>query len=146
MKKITSLTAILFAVSGITFAQEKEGKEHITVPSIVQTALHKKYPEAKKVSWEKENANYEANWGGKSGEDNSVQFSADGKFIEMVKAIPVNDLPKPVFAYVNEHYKGIKITEAGKVTDAAGKTWYEAEVKGKDVIFDENGNFTKSEK
>jgi hypothetical protein len=146
MKKIIGVTAILFTLSGTTFAQEKESKEHINVPSVVKTALYKKYPEAKKVTWEKENGNYEANWGGKSGEDNSVQYTPSGSFIEIVKAIPASELPQPVFTYVKQHYNGAKITEAGKVTDAAGKTSYEAEVKGKDVIFDENGNFIKSEK
>jgi hypothetical protein len=38
---------------------------------------------------------------------------------------------------------GVKITEAGKVTDAKGRTRYEAEVKGKDMLFDEKGNFIK---
>ena len=108
--------------------------------------MYKKYPEAKKVTWEKENGNYEANWGGKSGEDNSVQFTPAGNFIEIVKAIPVNELPATTIAYVKEHYKGSKITEAGKVTDAKGKISYEAEVKGKDIIFDENGKFVKAEK
>jgi hypothetical protein len=147
MKKIMSLAAILFALSTATFAQEKgEGNEHINVPAKVKTAFMQKYPEAKKVSWEKENGNYEANWGGKSGEDNSVQFTPSGSFIEIVKAIPVSQLPANVGAYVKQHYKGEKITEAGKVTDANNKTSYEAEIKGKDVIFDENGNFVKAEK
>ena len=155
MKKTMSLIAILFALSTASFAQKKnnekneekhEGKEKITVPAAVKGALSKKYPNATKVTWEKENGNYEANWGGKSGEDNSVQFTPSGDFIEIVKAISVSELPKPVIAYVKEHYKGAKITEAGKVTDAQGKLSYEAEIKGKDVIFDENGNFVKAEK
>ncbi len=147
MQKIMSLVIIFIVLSIATFAQEKsEGNEHIQVPSKVTTALKQKYPEAKNVGWEKENGNYEANWGGKSGEDNSVQFTPQGSFVEIVKAIPVNDLPHNIITYVNEHYKGSKITEAGKVTDAAGKTSYEAEVKGRDIIFDENGNFLKAEK
>ncbi len=146
MKKILSFAAILFALSSTSFAQENEGHEKIKVPSPVQTALKQKYPEAKNVGWEKENGNYEANWGGKSGEDNSVQFTPSGNFIEIVKAIPVSELPQNVTTYVDQHYKGIKITEAGKVTDAKGNTSYEAEVKGKDVIFDEHGNFVKAEK
>lgn len=146
MKKIMSLVAVLFTLSTATFAQEKaEGSEHINVPAKVKSALMQKYPEAKKVGWEKENGNYEANWGGKSGEDNSVQFTPAGNFIEIVNAIPVSQLPAKVPAYVNQHYKGAKITEAGKVTDAKGKTSYEAEVHGKDIIFDENGNFVKAE-
>ena len=117
----------------------------MTVPATVKSALSKKYPFATKVTWEKEKGNYEANWGGKSGEDNSVQYTPTGDFIEMVKAIPVSQLPKPVFAYVKEHYKGANITEAGKVTDAKNKLSYEAEVHGKDIVFDEKGNFVKAE-
>lgn len=145
MKKIIGLTAILFAIISATFAQENESNKHINVPAKVKTALMQKYPEAKKVGWEKENGNYEANWGGKSGEDNSVQFTPSGSFIEIVKAIPVGELPAKVANYVKQHYDGAKITEAGKVTDAKGKLSYEAEVHGKDVIFDENGNFVKAE-
>jgi Putative beta-lactamase-inhibitor-like, PepSY-like len=146
MKKTLIVMAILFAFTATAFPQENESHEKLNVPSVVKTALYKKYPDAKKVTWEKENGNYEANWGGKSGEDNSVQFTPSGKFIEIVKAIPVSDLPKSVFTYINEHYKGSKITEAGKVTDVNGNTSYEAEVKGKDIIFDQNGNFVKAEK
>ncbi|MDQ2718603.1 MAG: PepSY-like domain-containing protein [Bacteroidota bacterium] len=154
MKKVFGFAAIMFALSTATFAQEKnekneeqkEMKNKITVPAPVKTALAKKYPEASKVTWEKENGNYEANWGGKSGEDHSVQFTPSGNFIEIVNAIQVSELPSSVSAYVKTHYKGTKITEAGKVTDAKGKTSYEAEIHGKDVIFDENGNFVKAEK
>ena len=152
MKKVFSIIAILFALSTASFAQKekdekgkKEGKEKITVPAAVKPALSKKYPEATKVTWEKEKGNYEANWGGKSGEDHSVQFTPAGDFIEIVNAIPVSDLPQPVLDYVKEHYKGAKITEAGRVTDAKGKISYEAEVHGKDIVFDEKGNFIKKE-
>lgn len=115
------------------------------VPAGVKSALAKKYPEATKVNWEKEKGNYEANWGGKSGEDNSVVFTPAGVFVEIVKAIPISTLPKSVAPYVKAHYKGAKIKEAGKVTDAAGKTMYEAEIKGGDLIFDENGTFIKKD-
>ena len=149
MKKVFGLAAIMLALSTATFAQEKneekEEQKKITVPAAVRTALSKKYPDALKVGWEKENGNYEANWGGKSGEDHSVQFTPSGNFIEIVNAIPVTELPKSTIAYIKEHYKGAKITEAGKVTDTKGKTSYEAEVHGKDIIFDENGNFVKAE-
>ena len=146
MKKTFGIIAILLAISSASFAQEKvEAKKKISVPLAVKNALSKKYSTAAKVTWEKEKGNYEANWGGKSGEDNSVQFTPSGDFIEIVNAIPVNKLPAPVLTYVKEHFKGAKITEAGKVTDAKGKTFYEAEVNRKDIVFDEKGNFVKSE-
>ncbi|MCR8557452.1 PepSY-like domain-containing protein [Mucilaginibacter sp. BJC16-A38] len=142
MKKRFLLAALIAVVSGTVSAQDLKSS---IVPAVVKEALAKKYPEATKVTWEKEKGNYEANWGGKSGEENSVQFTPSGTFIEIVKAIPVADLPKGIVPYVKEHYKGAKIKEAGKVTDAAGKTMYEAEIKGKDLIFDENGNFIKKD-
>lgn len=155
MKKVIGLMAILFALSAPTFSQEKGekgeknekgSKAKINVPAVVKSALIKKYPAATKVTWEKEKGNYEANWGGKSGEDNSVQFTPSGEFIEIVNAIPVTELPAPVVAYVKGHYNGAKITEAGRVTNAKGEMSYEAEVNGKDIIFDEKGNYLKSEK
>lgn len=134
---------LLATVTGISaHAQDLKSSD---VPGSVKSALLKKYPEAKKASWEKEKNNYEANWGGKSGEDNSVQFTPAGEFIEIVKAISVSELPKSVAAYVKQHYKGAKITEAGRVTNAKGKISYEAEVNRKDIIFDESGNFVKAE-
>ncbi|MCO5947487.1 PepSY-like domain-containing protein [Mucilaginibacter flavidus] len=142
MKKALVLAAIILSVAINLKAQDLKAKD---VPAVVKEALMKKYPEAAKVSWEKEKGNYEANWGGKSGEDNSVMFTPAGTFIEIVKAIPVTDLPKSIAPYIKAHYNGAKIKEAGKVTNAAGKTMYEAEIKGKDLIFDENGNFIKKD-
>lgn len=141
MKNVV-LAAALVLAAGALQAQDLKSKD---VPAVVKQALAKKYPEAAKVGWEKEKGNYEANWGGRSGEDNSVMFKPDGTFIEIVKAIPLSSLPKNIAPYVKEHYNGAKIREAGKVTDATGKTMYEAEIKGGDLIFDENGNFLKKD-
>lgn len=126
--------------------EEKEQKSELHVPAAVKAALMKKYPTANKVTWEKEHGNFEANWGGKDGEANSVLFTPAGDFLEIVEAIPVNELPAASLQYIKTHYKSSKIKEAGKVTDKNGKTTYEAEVNGKDVIFDLKGNFVKEEK
>jgi hypothetical protein len=138
-------TTFLFVVAGVVLsarllAQDVKSKQ---VPAVVKEALAKKYTTAIKVAWEKEKGNYEANWGGKSGEDTSVQFTPSGIFVEEVNAIPVNQLPLSVAAYVKEHYNGTKIKEAGKVTDAEGRKMFEAEIKGRDLIFDESGKFIK---
>ena len=130
----------LCLVTGNAMAQRLKDSE---VPAAVKTALMKRYPSATGVGWEKEKGNYEANWGGKSKEDHSVMFTPDGTFVEMVDAMPVSGLPAGVATYVKTHYPGAKITEAGKVTDAQGRTRYEAEVKGKDLLFDEKGAFVK---
>jgi hypothetical protein len=113
------------------------------IPSVVTDALTKKYPTASKITWEKEHGNLEANWGGKSGEDMSVQFTPAGGFVEQTQAIAVSTLPAAIPEYAKAHYKGVKITEAGKVTNAKNETMYEVEIKGKDVLFDKDGNFMK---
>lgn len=130
------------AITGVAIAQKVKSAN---VPAGVKTALSSKYPASAtaKVTWEKEKGNFEANWGGKSGEDMSVQYTAAGEFVEQVVAISPSELPAGVGAYVKQHYKGVKITEAGKVTDAKGTIMYEAEIHGKDLIFDEKGNFMK---
>jgi uncharacterized protein YceK len=118
----------------------------VTVPQTVKDSFSQKYPQAKKVSWESENGNYEANWGGKDGEANSVTYTPSGTFVEIVKEIPESQLPASVHSYIQEHFKSAKFGDVGKVLDAQGKTSYEVEINGKDVIFDENGNFVKEEK
>lgn len=149
MKKILGVAAILFVLNSTTFAQENEGgHEHINVPAVVKNANMKKYPESKnqKITWEKEKGNYEANWGGKDGEANSVTYTPSGTFVEIVKEIPVSQLPKAAKDHIKAHYKNAKFGDVGKVLDAQGKTSYEVEINRKDVIFDENGNFVKEEK
>ena len=116
------------------------------VPKEVKAAFLAKYPESSKlkVAWEKEKANYEANWGGKSGEDNSALFTPTGTFIELVKAIAINQLPAKALAYIKKNRANVKIMEAGLVNDASGTVTYEAEMKGgKELVFDKDGNFIK---
>ena len=140
MKTAFALLCTLTVFNFPLCAQRLSSKE---LPPAVKSAFAKKYPEAQKVTWEKEKGNFEANWGGKSGEDNSVQFSASGNFLEITKAIPISQLPKLINSYVKEHYKGSKITEAGQITDARGETSFEVEVNRKDLIFNGKGDFLK---
>jgi hypothetical protein len=133
---------LLFAFS---FSADAQKLKKADVPSAAQNALTHHYPTAAHVVWEKEKGNYEANWGGRSGEDSSVIFTPAGQLVEMAVAIQVSDLPAGVAAYVKKNYPGVRITEAGRVKDANGKISYEAEVKGKDLLFDEAGVFIKKD-
>ncbi|HWZ34906.1 MAG TPA: PepSY-like domain-containing protein [Mucilaginibacter sp.] len=138
--------AILLLAGGMLSGTATVAQKVKTAPPAVLSALKAKYPQATKITWEKEKGNFEANWGGKSGEDMSVTFTPAGAFVEQVEAITTAQLPQAAQTYVKAHYKGAKISEAGKVTDAAGKISYEAEVKGKDLVFDDKGAFLKAEK
>jgi hypothetical protein len=139
---LSGMLACCVFSSGPILAQRLRSAD---VPAVVKAALQNKYPAASGVTWEKEKGNFEANWGGKSGEDNSVTYTPQGNFVEIVVAIPVSQLPAAITAYVKANYSRAKITEAGRVTDAAGKIRYEAEVRGKDLLFDENGNIVKKD-
>ncbi|MBK0378513.1 PepSY-like domain-containing protein [Mucilaginibacter segetis] len=145
MKKISAMLMLAAAMLFGASAQAQKVKSSL-VPASVTTAFKTKYPKAYKVTWEKENGNFEANWGGKSGEDMSVVFTPSGSFVEQVEAISVSALPTAANAYIKAHYAGKKVSEAGKVTDAAGKITYEAEIKGMEVVFDQKGTFIKAGK
>lgn len=137
---------IIAAVAGSLVTSALFAQSIISVPKAVKEAFAQKFPQATPVNWEKEKGNYEANWGGKSGEDNSALYTSGGQFIELAKAISVNELPAPALVYLKNHFKKKSVNEAALVTDAMGKITYEAEVEHKDMIFDERGNFLKTEK
>lgn len=142
MKKVL----IVFLLLGSLFSTSLFAQKHFAIPQAVKKAFAQKYPDARQVNWETEKGNFEANWGGKSGEDNSALFTPAGQFLEIAKAIKVKELPASVLAYVKEHYKKSSISEAAIVTNAKGEISYEAEVNHRDIKFDNQGNFQKTEK
>ena len=141
MKKLIFL---LVAVASVSFAnaQQVSGKD---VPAVVKSALKKNYYNAKELKWEKEKGNYEA--GFEVGETNySILINASGKILETEVEIKMHELPAIAKTYVAKHYAGQKIKETAKITDSKGVVTYEAEVKGKDLIFDNSGKFLKEAK
>ena len=116
------------------------------VPASVKSAFAKKYPGAKVEKWEKEGADYEAEFDLCKVESSAV-FDANGNFKELEQEIKSSELPKAVKDYCAKMYAGYKLSEAAKITDSNGKVMYEVEMsKGKeefDVIFDDKGNFIK---
>ena len=141
MKKLFFLLA---AVASVSFANAQKVSEK-EVPAVVKSAIHKNHPNAKDLKWEKEKGNYEA--GFEVGEqDYSVLIAASGQIIETEVEIKVDALPAGVKEYVSKNYAGQKIKEAAKITDAKGVVTYEAELKGKDLIFDQSGKFLKEVK
>jgi len=142
--KMKSLIFLLAAVASVSLvnAQKVSEKE---VPTAVKSSLQKNYPNAKELKWEKENANYEAGFEvGKI--DYSLLIDASANIIETEVEISIDALPANAKAYVTKNYQGKKIKEAAKITDAKGVVTYEAEVNGKDLIFDNSGKFLKEVK
>ncbi|MCZ2357619.1 MAG: PepSY-like domain-containing protein [Bacteroidia bacterium] len=140
MKKTVILLSVMFTVLSAN-AQKISDKE---VPAVVKSALQKNYPNAKELKWEKEKGNYEAEFEVNE-TDYSLLIDASGNILETEIEIKVDALPAKVKDYITKNYAGQKIKEATKITSSKGVVTYEAEVKGKDLIFDSNGNFIKEE-
>ncbi|WP_312352011.1 PepSY-like domain-containing protein [Sphingobacterium multivorum] len=141
MKKLIFLLAVMASVS-LANAQKVSEKE---VPSVVKSALLKNYPNAKELKWEKEKGNYEAGFEAAK-TDYSLLIDASGNILETEVEINIDGLPANARTYITKNYPGKKIKEAAKITNAKGVTTYEAEVNGKDLIFDNSGKFLKEVK
>lgn len=139
MKKMMMMSAFLAAITVSACAQKIDASK---VPAVVKAAFAKQYPGVA-AKWEKEAGLFEAGFKQK-GHEMSALYDANGMMKESEMEIKVADLPASVVKYVNENYKGKKIKEGAKITRADGTVNYEAEVSGKDLIFDANGKFIKS--
>ncbi|MEO7530106.1 MAG: PepSY-like domain-containing protein [Sediminibacterium sp.] len=137
MKKILSVLALFVA---ITVTAQKSA-----APAAAKAAFAKAYPAASKVKWEKEDGNYEVTFFDKGNELSAI-YNAKGIMQESEHEMKVTELPATISAYMKEHYKGVKVTGAAKITKTDGSVNYEAAVKGKDVLFDVNGKFIKEVK
>jgi hypothetical protein len=114
------------------------------IPAEVTAAFKKSFPNTTVKKWDKEDGNYEANFN-KDGKTMSATFDAKGNWVETETDIKVSDLPASVAGYVKTNYKGATIKEAAIMSNPQSEKMYEAEVKGKDLLFDENGKFLKQE-
>lgn len=127
---------LLLASATITAAQAQK-LSAAKVPAQVITAFTKLHPGVK-ASWEMEKQDYEAGFN-LNGKEVSEVYAAKGTLLETEIEIKPTELPAAVLAKL----KGTKIAEAAKITKADGAIRYEAEVKGKDLLFDPNGNPVK---
>ena len=138
MKKVT-LLFFTSAFTSVMFAQQIKESE---VPEAVKSAMKKKYSNVKVTKWEKEDGYFEAGFT-KDKVKNSVLLDAKGNIKESEFEIAVSNLPKWVAEYVKKNHPKATIIGAAKITDSKGVITYEAEIKGKDLFFDENGKFFK---
>ena len=131
MKTTIATIALCF---GLSYANAQQLKE-ADVPTPVKDALKKQYPTAKVEKWEKEGSNFEAEFHVNKIETCAV-YDSNGKFIESEIEIKESELPKGVADYISKNLSGKKVKESAKITDAAGKVSFEAEIDNIDYIFD----------
>ena len=141
MKTLYSLFAIVL-IAGCVDAQKLKEAD---VPAAAVSAFHKMYSDVKSIVGYNEDGNFEAEY--KAGDmEASASFDKNGNLVETEKEIAVKELPAGITDYVSKNYSGATIKEATEITDARGVKTYEAEIKGKDLVFDANGKFLKEEK
>ena len=114
------------------------------IPQVVKDSFKKSCPTVQNEKWEKENQNFEVEFD-LNKQEMSALFGPEGKLIETEVEIAIGDLPATIVNYVSKNLSGKKIKVASRITDAAGKESFEAEVDGKDYIFDASGNLMKPE-
>ncbi|MFI5453611.1 hypothetical protein ACHMWN_15835 [Pedobacter sp. UC225_61] len=134
MKKLFGLIVTLVFVASASYAQKLNASK---VPAAVKAAFTKNHASTK-VGWTKEEANYEAEFT-LNGKETSEVYTANGVVTETETEIKVAEFPEAV----KMKLKGLKVTESAKITKADGTVIYEAEVKGKDLLFDAKGNPVK---
>ena len=137
MKKYLLAVTVLFSI--VVSAQKSDATAQ------AKAAFAKAYPKVTKIDWENEDGNYEASFE-QNGKKMSVIYNAKGALVESELEMNTNELLASVTAYMKEHYKGVALKGAAKITKADGSINYEAAIKGKDVLFDANGKFIKEVK
>lgn len=135
MKRLVYVIVLLTFVGKTSSAQKLNATK---VPTAVKIVFSKMHSGISKVGWSREDSNFEAEFT-LNGKETSEVYSASGTFLESEVEIKVSELP----AEVKIKLKDQKIAEAAKITRANGSVIYEAEVKGKDLLFDANGNSVK---
>ena len=136
---------MIFAITGFAYSVNAQAIKESKVPAPVVSAFQKMYPSITDVDWSVEDGNYEAEYDMNKMEA-SVTFDANGNLVETEKEIDISQLPKGIAEYVSKNYGGVSIKEASEITDKKGIKTYEAEIKGKDLIFDASGKFIREEK
>ena len=107
------------------------------VPAAVKAGLNKAHPGVT-PAWEREDANYEANF--KEGNKSvSVVIDGQGTIVETETPVALKSLPVAAQTYIQDHFNGKKLQEIAKIVKASGEVNYEVMVDHKDHLFDANG-------
>jgi uncharacterized protein YicC (UPF0701 family) len=126
----------------MTFAALTSQSQITSIPGVVKAKVTSTYPKATAVKFEKEGKDFEAGFKNE-GKDMSILMDAQGNILETETDITVAELPKGVQEYLAKNMKGKKIKEAATIIDAKGMKKFEAEIGGRDFLFDEKGNLLK---
>lgn len=142
MKMLEFLGIMLMSASLFAGTVKKD------VPKVVKDAFAKKFPNAKSVSWDQENASeWEAEFK-MDGAEYSANFTNDGAWKETEHEVKQNDVPQNVMASLKKEFPGYGIKES-EISETAEGMVYEFEInksgKTMEVAIDKNGQIVKKE-
>ena len=137
----------LFLIGAIALFLGFSGIAQTAVPQAVKITFMQKFPNAQKVTWDKENATeYEAGFV-LNGVKMSSNINTEGKWLETETTVKISDLPENVKSAILTKYPTAKITGVSKIETANDGIQYEADIKTGlkklEVLFSENGKFVK---
>lgn len=140
----TNVLAFLATVVALTSCAENKKKEE--TPQKVITSFQKKFPNAKKVGWEKEN---DKEWEAEFKSENvnySANFSNSGNWLETEHHIKTAKVPKSIKTILSNNFEDYEI-EASEISETSNGKFYEFEIEvgenNYEVKIDEQGNLTK---
>lgn len=134
---------VLASTIGFTACGQK-----YNVPAKVKSSFTQKFPEAKRVKWDKENDNeWEAEFKMK-GKEYSANFDNNGNWKETEYEIKKTEIPDAVQISIAENFKDYKIKEA-EISETTKGKFYEFELKKGEaefeVAFSPKGELVKKE-
>ena len=128
----------------LTFCQHK-----IEVPKVVTDAFNAKYPPAKKVAWEMEDAiEYEAEFE-LDGVEMSANFKTDGTWLETEMEMNKEDLPEVVKTAIASQFSDYELEEAEQVEQPGAAMSYEVQLENEttdteiEAVFSADGTLLK---
>lgn len=139
---------LIMAVLSLVFAFQSWAQTKVTsdAPEKVKAAFSLKFPNAKKVKWDKEN---ETEWEAEfkmDGKEYSANFVLNGDWKETEYEIKKSEIPANILAILNQNFTKYEIEEAEISETSSGKT-YEFEIEVGETKFevsiDAQGKLTK---
>jgi hypothetical protein len=134
-KSIIATVIITFIAVQIKAQDIPESK----VPKEVLKAFHENYPNIKKVQWEIEKLNYEAEYVSKQIKSSTL-FDEHGNILSTEHAISTKALPLATQAYLKKNKLMSKIHDTNLITDAKKEIGYEVEINHRDYMFSHEGS------
>ncbi len=138
MRKLLMLL-ILFCFFSPAKSQDLRERE---VPPPVKKQNKLSFPLAKKIFWYRENGQYIAEF-----MIEKVMYEAcydrSGNLLKTEKDVLANELPNAIIHYAKNINPGELIEGGQKITDNTGRIRWRIVLKGKEILFDEEGNFLR---